>query len=47
MFKLVRLPILFGVAFLVGVFFERNAALDKCLDAGGSMQSGVCRGVSE
>ncbi|MEM9579176.1 MAG: hypothetical protein AAF891_00705 [Pseudomonadota bacterium] len=47
MFKLIRLPILFGVAFLIGVFFERNAALDKCLDAGGTMQKGICRGVSE
>lgn len=47
MFRLIRMPVLFGVAFVVGVFFERNAALDKCLDAGGTMKSGICRGVSE
>ncbi len=47
MFKLIRLPILFGVAFILGVFSERNAALDKCLEAGGTIKSGVCRGVSE
>ncbi len=47
MFRLIRLPILFGVAFIFGVLSERNAALDKCRDAGGTMKSGVCRGVSE
>ena len=47
MFRLIRLPILFGVAFIFGVLSERNAALDKCHDAGGTMNSGVCRGVSE
>ena len=47
MFRLIRLPILFAIAFIFGVFSERNAALDKCLDAGGTMTSGVCRGVSE
>ncbi|OJI93897.1 hypothetical protein LY10_00194 [Planktotalea frisia] len=47
MFRLIRLPIMFGAAFVLGVFSERNAALDKCLDAGGAMKSGVCRGVSE
>ncbi|MEN8891855.1 hypothetical protein [Planktotalea arctica] len=46
MFRLIRLPIMFGVAFVLGVMSERNAALDKCLDAGGVMTSGVCRGVS-
>lgn len=47
MFRLIRLPLLFGVAFILGVFSERNAALDKCIDAGGDMQSSVCRGVSK
>ena len=47
MFRLIRLPILFGVAFVLGVFSERNAALDKCNAAGGNMSSGVCRGVAK
>jgi hypothetical protein len=47
MFRLIRLPILLGTAFVIGVFYERNAALDKCLNAGGTMKSGICRGVSE
>ena len=47
MFRLIRLPIMLGIAFVLGVFYERNAALDKCLDAGGAMKSGICRGVSE
>ena len=47
MFRLIRLPIMFGVAFVLGVFSERNAALDKCLDAGGAIKGGICRGVSE
>lgn len=47
MFRLIRLPIIFGVAFVLGVFSERNAALEKCDDAGGTMTSGICRGVSK
>ncbi len=47
MFRLIRLPIMFGAAFVFGVLSERNAALDKCVEAGGSMKSGICRGVSE
>ncbi len=47
MFRLIRLPIMFGIAFVLGVFSERNAALDKCVDAGGTMKSGICRGVSK
>ena len=47
MFRLIRLPIMFGAAFVFGVLSERNAALDKCVDAGGSMKSGICRGVFE
>lgn len=47
MFRLIRLPIMFGAAYVLGVFSERNAALEKCLDAGGTLKSGICRGVSE
>jgi hypothetical protein len=47
MFRLIRLPILFGVAFVFGVMSERNAALEKCNAAGGDMKSSVCRGVPD
>ncbi|MEP5152972.1 hypothetical protein [Planktotalea sp.] len=47
MFRLIRLPFLLGIAFVIGVFYERNAALEKCVQEGGTMKSGICRGVSE
>lgn len=47
MFRLIRLPFLLGIAFVIGVFYERNAGLEKCLDAGGDMQRGICRGVAK
>lgn len=47
MFRLIRLPFLLGIAFVIGVFYERNAALEKCTAEGGEMKSGICRGVSE
>lgn len=47
MFRLIRLPFLLGIAFVVGVFYERNAALENCVELGGELNSGVCRGVSK
>ena len=46
MFALFRLPLLLGLAFVGGVFFERSQARDACLAAGGDMQAGLCVGAA-
>lgn len=45
MFGLIRLPLLLGLAFIVGVFFERSQAREACLAAGGTMQAALCKGA--
>jgi len=44
MFGLIRLPLLLGVAFVAGVFYERSQAREACLVAGGTPQAGLCLG---
>ena len=45
MFKPVRMLLLILVAFLAGVFFERNNTSEKCTASGGVMDAGLCRGA--
>ncbi len=47
MFGLIRLPILMLLAFLAGVFFERNQRAEACAAEGGDLRSGVCRGLEK
>jgi hypothetical protein len=47
MFGLIRLPLLLCLAFVVGVFYERNQARKGCLAAGGALQDGLCIGATE
>lgn len=44
MFGLIRLPILLAIAFVVGLFYERNAHGERCTEAGGRVVSGLCQG---
>ncbi len=46
MFRLARLIILCLIAFIAGVFFERQAQADKCLAAGGSLKGSICEGAT-
>lgn len=41
MFGLIRLPILLLIAFIVGVFFERNNQREACGEIG-VWKSGIC-----
>jgi hypothetical protein len=41
MFGLLRLPILLLIAFIVGVFFERNNQREAC-DGIGQWRNGLC-----
>lgn len=42
MFRLARLIILCLLAFVAGVFFERQAQADKCAEAGGTWNTPIC-----
>ncbi|MFZ7092476.1 hypothetical protein [Primorskyibacter sp. 2E233] len=43
MFRLIRFFVLLMVAFVAGVFFERNAASERCVSAGAKwLRTGVC-----
>ncbi|MFD3190023.1 hypothetical protein ACFMPD_07080 [Sedimentitalea sp. HM32M-2] len=44
MFGLIRLAIFVLLAFVTGVFYERSAHTDRCLDAGGRVTGGLCEG---
>jgi hypothetical protein len=46
MFGLIRTAILIFVAFVGGLFFERNQAGEACTNEGGEMHRGICRGVA-
>ncbi|MGI9369074.1 MAG: hypothetical protein ACR2O2_09565 [Ruegeria sp.] len=41
MFGLIRLPVLLLIAFVVGVFFERNNKRESCLQLG-EWREGIC-----
>lgn len=42
MFRLIRLIFLVGVAFVVGVFYERNAQSEACKTQGGTLRAHIC-----
>ena len=42
MFRPVRTLILIAVAFLAGVFYERNGHLERCEAGGGRIANGIC-----
>lgn len=46
MFRLIRTILLVGVAFVVGVSYERNAVRTACLDGGGTWERGACYGLA-
>ena len=46
MFGLIRTAILVLIAFVAGLFFERNQAGEACASEGGDMVRGFCRGVA-
>ena len=46
MFRLARLIILCLIAFIAGIFFERQAQSDECLAAGGTLNGPICEGVT-
>ena len=45
MFRPVRTLFLIGLAFVGGVFFERNAAREACLAGGATWDSARCYGL--
>ncbi|MEL7098041.1 MAG: hypothetical protein AAGM84_04360 [Pseudomonadota bacterium] len=45
MFKLLRLVILLPAAFAAGWVYESQTAATRCVEAGGVMRDGICRGV--
>ena len=47
MFKLIRLPVLVALAFLAGIFHERNSHAGRCSTAGGSVADGLCEGATK
>jgi len=42
MFRPIRTILLIFFAFLAGVLYERSHHMDRCLDNGGRMDSGIC-----
>lgn len=42
MFRLIRLPILLGLAFLAGVIYEKQNSRTLCETAQGSYQNALC-----
>ena len=46
MFRLIRLPILLLIAFIVGIYFERTQQQDLCDKSGGVwLRAGICGGA--
>ena len=41
MFKLIRLPVFVAIAFIAGIFHERQAMREAC-EARGEWQDGLC-----
>lgn len=46
MFGLIRTIILLLVAFVAGLFYERNQAGELCEAEGGALVRGICKGVA-
>ncbi|MEX0320003.1 MAG: hypothetical protein AB3N21_18755 [Ruegeria sp.] len=44
MFRPIRFVLLIAIAFIVGVFYERNAHGERCAQAGGRVVSNLCEG---
>ena len=47
MLRPIRTLVLLGLAFLAGVFFERQQQLDRCAAASGTMTNGLCLGEGQ
>jgi len=47
MFRPIRTLFLIGLAFLGGVFFERNTAREACLEAGATWDTASCYGLEK
>jgi len=45
MFRPVRLILLIAAAFLAGLMVERYNVSEKCKQAGGKVDAGLCRGL--
>lgn len=45
MFWIIRKIVVPAVALVFGYFAHAEIASEKCVEAGGQMKSGVCRGV--
>ncbi len=43
MFRPVRTLITMAVVFLAGVFFERHNQAERCMEAHGKLQAGICK----
>lgn len=46
MFRLIRTLFLVLIAFAGGLFFERSETRTACIEAGGQVSGGICRGVA-
>ena len=46
MFRPVRTFITMAMVFIAGVFYERFQHGERCVAAGGEMQSGLCTGAA-
>ncbi|WGW04264.1 hypothetical protein [Tropicibacter oceani] len=42
MFRPVRLVVLLMIAFVAGIFFERNSQAEACAALGGDWRIGIC-----
>lgn len=42
MFRLIRMILLVLIAFVVGVFYERNAQAEACAAQGGTLRAKLC-----
>ena len=45
LFRPIRTIVLIGAAFLGGVVYEKSSHADRCLNAGGSVKTGLCEGA--
>lgn len=45
LFRPVRTLFIILIAFVAGIFFERQSHADQCLDLGGKMKNGFCIGA--
>lgn len=47
MFKLFRLITFVLLAFVAGLFYERNQVSERCATLGGDMNAGLCKGITQ